>query len=61
MGNSINLTFKKNKEEQELQQWIRKHTNFSCFIKDILIKEKTKEEIEKSKTKAISGFLTLNE
>lgn len=56
MSGSINLTFKNNKEEQELKQWIRKHTNYSCFIKDILLKEKIKDEEENKKSKTIKFY-----
>lgn len=54
----INLTFKNNTEEQELYAWICKSTNKSCFIKDILLKAKKKEE---RKPKNIRGFLKLEE
>ena len=54
---AINLTFKNNTEELELYNWICKHTNKSCFIKDILLQQKQKEE--KSAKKIMKGFLRL--
>ena len=54
---AINLTFKNNKEEIELYEWICSHTNKSCFIKDILMKVKNDEE--KSSKKIMKGFLRL--
>ena len=54
---SINLTFKQNREEQELLDWICKRSNKSGFIKDILFEVKAKEEKQKNKR---VGFLTLN-
>lgn len=57
MKKAINLTFKNNKEEQELYDWICSHSNKSGFIKDILSQHKQKEE-SKSK-KVMKGFLRL--
>lgn len=57
---AINLTFKNNKEEQELFEWLCKRTtNKSAFIKDLLMREKLKEE--KQDTKIMKGFLTFEE
>lgn len=52
---AINLTFKNNKEELELYEWICKHTNKSCFIKDAMLQLKQKEEIKTKKV--MKGFL----
>jgi len=57
MKKAINLTFKNNKEEQELYQWICNHSNKSGFIKDILSQQKQIEE--KNNKKVIKGFLRL--
>ena len=43
----IALSFKDDPEELELYMWIKKHSNFSGFIKDIL---KTVKENEVGKT-----------
>jgi hypothetical protein len=56
---AINLTFKNNKEELELYEWICSHTNKSCFIKDTMFKVKREEE-NKSK-KVMKGFLRLED
>lgn len=55
-GKAINLTFKNNKEELELFAWVRKHTNYSGFIKDVLIQQKEKEDEEKKKAKTIKFY-----
>jgi hypothetical protein len=58
--NSINLTFKNNREETELYEWLCKRTtNKSGFIKDLLMREKAKEEIKE--TKIMKGFITLEQ
>lgn len=54
---AINLTFKNNTEEQQLYEWVCKHTQKSGFIKDILLEAKRKEE--KSSSKVMKGFLRL--
>lgn len=54
---AINLTFKNNKEEYELYEWICTHTNKSCFIKDKLMEIKKKEE--NASKKVMKGFLRL--
>jgi hypothetical protein len=56
---AINLTFKNNKEELKLYEWICKRSNKSGFIKDILQREKEKEENLNSRK--LQGFLTLQE
>lgn len=40
----IGLSFKQNKEDRKLYEWICKHSNISGFIKDILRKEMIEEE-----------------
>lgn len=55
---AINLTFKNNKEEQELFEWLCKRTtNKSAFIKDLLMKQKNLEETKEKRI--MKGFLTL--
>jgi Na+-transporting NADH:ubiquinone oxidoreductase subunit NqrA len=59
MKKAINLTFKNNREEQELYDWICKHSNKSGFIKDILSQYKQKEESKDKKV--MKGFLRLED
>lgn len=42
----IGLSFKANKEDMELYFWIKKHSNLSGFIKDILRATKENESYE---------------
>jgi hypothetical protein len=56
---SINLTFKNNKEEIDLYEWICKSTTGkSGFIKDILKREKQRLEMPKDQ-KVMKGFFTM--
>lgn len=55
---AIHLTFKNNETEDELFEWICKSTNKCCFIKDILLKAKRKEERKNKNIKM--GFLKLD-
>jgi len=47
----IALSFKDDPEEIELYNWIKKHSNFSGFIKDILKTVKENEKALQSGTK----------
>lgn len=41
---AIHLTFKNNFEEDDLYNWICSHTYKAGFIKDILLREKRRQE-----------------
>ena len=55
---AIHLTFKDNETEDSLYEWICKSTNKCCFIKDILLEAKRKEE--RNSKKIMKGFLKLD-
>lgn len=56
---AIHLTFKDNSTEDDLYEWICKSTNKCCFIKDILLEAKRKEE--RNSKKIMRGFLKLDD
>ena len=55
---AIHLTFKDNETEDDLFEWICKSTNKCCFIKDILLEAKRKEERRNKNIR--TGFLKLD-
>lgn len=57
--NAIHLTFKNNITEDDLYEWICKNaTDKCCFIKDILLEAKRKEERKNKNVR--TGFLKLD-
>lgn len=55
MGKGIYVTFKENKEEEDLYNWICKHSTKSGFIKDTMFEKKAEEEANK-KPKTIKFY-----
>lgn len=51
------ISYKNNKEEEELFQWLNKKSGRSGFVKELLKKEKAREEMQNSKLK--QGFFTI--
>jgi len=51
------ISYKNNKEEEELYKWLDKKSGRSGFVKELLKKEKIREETQNSKIK--QGFFTI--
>ena len=57
MSKSIPISFKDNKEEKELLEWVTSKSSVSGFTKDLYKKEKLREEAQDKKY--MKGFITL--
>jgi hypothetical protein len=57
MGRSHLITYKNTKDEIELYEWVSSKSSISGFIKDLLKKEKEREELQRHRTN--QGFFTI--